>query len=191
MGIQPKPDPDPDDSCPYCFALGKTPSSLKVIFSGLRAGLYAGGDDVNFLNRYYDVPRLPGEQCKWKTADGVEPHIWVALAVPYAMVSMGWTGRGGIFQSWDLPVCTRWFENQRLWEVSYACGGQCYVTNAGIVGGTGGNPAKSLAGMIESVTPMIDPDPRMECFPMPDSEIAVRYAGKRDATNIMIKFDTT
>ncbi|GAH19075.1 unnamed protein product [marine sediment metagenome] len=47
-----------------------------------------------------------------------------------------------------------------------------------------------MGAIIESVTPMIDPDPRMELFPVDDEVSVLRYAGKRDATNIKIKFDT-
>lgn len=49
---------------------------------------------------------------------------------------------------------------------------------------------EDMADLVKSVTPMIDPDPRMECFPMADEKIVIRYAGKRDATNIYIKVDT-
>jgi len=150
-----------------------------VFFSGIRAAQLGPRGTACPYNGYYDVPVREDLTCYWDTGEGSDPRVRVRLAVPSAQVRMGTEAEGGVFQSWDLPSCTRWFENQLIWENRYWFKGQAWV---------GG--AMELAAIIESVTPLIDPDPRMECFPIEEEEIVVRYAGKRDATNIAIKFDT-
>jgi len=81
----------------------------------------------------------------------------------------------------DRPPCTKHFfndidgpDNARFY------GGFVYISTV-----------TKLASQIEKFTPMIDPDPRMECFPMADDHIVVRYAGIKDATNVKIKLDST
>jgi len=278
MGIMPDPISSYCNRCQQCFPVGQTPSQLKVFFGGIRAAELSESGTSYPGGGYYDVPVVHDQICYWDTGDGNGgPRVKVRLSQPYAMVEL-WDASGVVFQSWDLPPCTSWFENQRIWAGHYWWKGFAFVANPGLVSGTGPSASKldvsgvinpdatgkyniagthndksyykygeaswyiwwdgdqrwtiseklgltgeafwtlrdwymfggyspqgsatgvagvsktsclfSLANIITRVTPLIDPDPRMECFPMDDKHVAVRYAGKRDATNIMIKFDT-
>ncbi len=180
MGIIPKPSPVYDDHCNACFPAGRTPSALKVFFTGIEAAQQEPAGTIYPNHGYYDVFAVGGSLCLWQSPPGSSPFCKVRLAMPHALVELFHPGVYGVFQSWDLPPCTRWFENQKIWAGNHWWKGRAFVATSLAVG-----------AIIESVTPMIDPDPRMECFPMDNEEIVVRYAGKRDATNISIKLDVS
>lgn len=191
MGIIPGPVEYGDD-CLTCWDPGLTPRLFKLFLSGIGRGeLWLPGMGMP-PNGYHDLVQSSTVPCQWLNLKPGPPSIlWqptkllLNLSVPMPLASNAFTAR-------EYPQCSRQYDNDsEFWQNSNFYGGFAFITVGGPAGGDDDDFLHSLSSIIESVTPMIDPDPRMECFPMSVTEIAVRYAGKRDATNIVIKFDTS
>jgi len=183
--------PEYGDDCADCFPIGKTPLYVKVAIGGICRGEWWEPSQGPPPNGYFDLVQSPAVACHWFTLKPEDPVIvWKPRDLITNFLANTVEGHN-CFWSGGNPICTRHFTNSPGgWEGSYFYGGHAFVTIPGnLTGGPADFPA-SLSKVINKVTPMIDPDPRMECFPMADKHIAVRYCGKRDATNIMIKFDT-
>jgi len=179
MGIIPDPVPE-DNSCGDCFASGKTPSTLKVFFGGIQKGQGWNASMGPPPNGYHDIVVSPFGNCQWLTEFGTFPLV-TYNAAPFPSRLLFRLSLGiKYFESGGYPACSDHFDNALdTFHGNDFYGGFAYI-------GT----AMKVASEIELVTPLFDPDPRMELFPMADSQIVIRYAGKRDATNISIKLDT-
>lgn len=191
MGIQPATTIYGDD-CLLCFAADRTPLTLKVCISGIERTDFWNPFWGYAPNGYHDMLQDNGEPCRWWKDPYVIPRGWYMHHVGHSHLHWQSSTNEAAFISVSPGPCAVYFENDNLnapgngfWK------GSAVIVVAGTAVGGNDNPPVNLAKIITDVTPMIDPDPRMECFAMPGGMIAVRYAGKRDATNIMIKFDTT
>lgn len=191
MGIKPQRTRYGTD-CPRCWPAGKTPKYVKCFISGVKTGqdyLPVYGDTPN---GYHDLVQHQEYACEFGNVGEGFPYITLSLGVDRTLLRVRNPHLVNSFYELKMQPCADWFTNiNREWEDSKFYGGYAHVTVPGELDVEEHDFYKSLTAIVSSVTPMIDPDPRMECFPMADGKIAVRYAGKRDATNIMIKFDTT
>jgi len=179
MGIMPD-DPVYGHNCALCFAIGRTPSTLKCMFGGVERGWAWQPAYGMPPNGYWDLINDEVFPCLW--THGAPPWPQIRFLLQDGQSTLGckpdhfrtaFSGR--VFEN-----CKYHFENLLQGPAGNAFyGGHAHVITAA-----------DMATSIKSFTPMIDPDPRMECFPMADEKIVLRYAGKRDATNIHIKFDT-
>lgn len=168
------------DDCLDCYHPGKTPLTFKVFFSGIKRGhLWHSGLPVS-PNGYWDLRQVPEHPCRW-VLDMISPFdIIYRIGAPTNSIAFSFNVTVGIFRSGFRTGCRTGFTNDYEFPIgNHYYGGSCHVET----------PA-AVADIIKSITPMIDPDPRMELFPIDDEVFVVRYAGKRDATNINIKFDT-
>lgn len=164
-----------------CWAPGETPKYIKVFISGVKRGFlweeYMGMPP----NGYHDMVQNPSYPCQWTEPPGDFQMARYKAAPDNCYFMTGPFLPETAFVSGDYPLCTKHFTNMFTdFDTTRFYGGTAYLTT----------PAWMQA-MIESITPMIDPDPRMELFPMANEQIIIRYAGKRDATNISIKFDVS
>jgi len=178
MGIVPEPI-EYGASCDTCYAAGETPLYFKAIFSGIQRGsLWESGMPGN-MNGYYDIVQDPTYSCRWRWNSPSWQHVLYEHTPTYSFVVMTTPGGWVAFMS-DIPThCGTWFANAYTspnGRIYY--GGECVIMHP-----------SEMAAHIEKVTPLIDPDPRMELFTLPDSKASIRYAGKRDATRISIVLD--
>lgn len=179
MGIIPKPIEYGDD-CFSCWDAGKTPLHLKCFFSSIKCGELWLPVLPPPPNGYWDLVQEPLAPCTWSEDFSGPPEI--IYRVGALNNSIRFTFQPGVvaFVCRLAPGCAKHFTNEfAIWGNNIYYGGYCYLETS-----------NDIQQEIESVTPMIDPDPRMECFPMADEHIVVRYAGKRDGTKIYIKIDT-
>jgi len=190
MGIQPDIFEE-GYSCPICFGYRQTPKYMKCCISGVKCGeLWQPGMPPP-PNGYHDLITQSPLYCQWVIATPGPYSIQLKLFNTYSRLVAWGAPPDFMFEKTRNEKCVFSFSNQwEVWDNRYYYGGYAYVTVPGSAKGTKDGPPVPLSTIINKVTQMIDPDPRMECFPMADGQIAVRYAGKRDATNIMIKFDT-
>lgn len=179
MGIIPI-GPQYGDDFLTCWAAGETPLTFKLFLTGVNwgDGYFPGLPPPP--NGYHDIHQDPLNPGIWKSPVGVEPIILYTLTGATSDILIRYSAPWSVFVGGDVITCMKSFVN--LQNVPHA---QLYYGGTVTLLTT-----KNLSDIIESVTPMIDPDPRMECFSMEDGLIVVRYAGKRDATNVSIKFDT-
>lgn len=190
MGVIPVPTEYGTD-CPICFPLGKTPKYVKCFFSGIQMGEWWHGGLPSPPNGYFDLEADPARYCIWVIS---KPGPWAIewkLMDTYSRL-VCWTQSVYAFESQrDGVLCASHFGNDNIYpDIEYYYGGSGYITVPGTIKGGGVSTIIPLSSIITKVTPIFDPDPRLECFPVPDEKIVVRYAGKRDGTNIAIKFDT-
>lgn len=179
MGIIPKP-PEYGDDCMACFDPGKTPLYLKCFFSGIKTGELWLPVLPPPPNGYWDLEQHIDHPCIWIQSGPPPPTIGYRVGGPTNHISFVFQPGVTAFRSILAPGCQKHFTNDfAIWGGAVYYGGYCYIETS-----------NAIQKQIEAVTPMIDPDPRMECFPMADEHIVIRYAGKRDATNISIKIDT-
>jgi len=175
MGIR----PDPIEygaGCDVCYAEGKTPKYFKAFFTGLLRGSNWNDDFPRNVDGYYDITQLPFASCTWSTGSGIYPSIKYWHTPTHSYLTMSLAGGWDAFLP-DLPVlCGKWFTNQMTVPT-----GNIFYGGQGVI-----MTPEDMAKSIESITPLIDPDPRMELFTMPASQYSLRYAGKRDATRISI-----
>jgi len=190
MGIIPRPFEE-GYSCPICFDYQKTPKYLKCFISGVQIGnLWEPGMPPP-PNGYHDLITQSPLYCQW-VIDKPGPYgVVLKLFDTYSRLIAWGAPPDLMFEHTRDERCVFSFTNKWLSpDGRYYYGGYAYVTVPGDIKGEDSSPLHPLSSVINSVTPLIDPDPRMECFPIEEGEIVVRYAGKRDATNIAIKFDT-
>lgn len=180
MGIMPDPVPN-GSNCNVCFPAGSTPQYLKVCFAGIQRGEFWNPTMGPAPNGYHDVKQSAYNPCFWITAGGPINYVsYAASPYPsklYHQLTMGIK----YFVSTNMPICSNHFTNSlNTWAGNDFYGGTGYVITP-----------MSMAAIIEKITPLADPDPRMELFPMAYPYIVVRYAGKRDATLCCLKVDTS
>lgn len=179
MGIIPVPI-SPGWPCLRCFAAGETPNLLKVFFAGIRTGDMWFPGLPPAPNGYHDFIQDFHNHCLWGADDPDEIGSlhWAATG---SSVILTLLASDVAFGGESLTLCKRYFTNKLVVPAGHTYyGGYCYVST----------PA-DMQAMIETVTPIVGPDPRMELFPMADGEIVVKFCNTRDGTNIKIKIDTS
>jgi len=178
MGIRPDPIEYGAD-CDTCYAEGKTPKYFKAFFSGiLRGSLWESGMPGN-MNGYYDIIQDPAYSCRWKSVPGFWQNVLYWHEPFHSYLTMSLPGGWFAFSADIATHCGRWFANAETDGT-----GNIYYGGQGVI-----MTPEDMTKSIESITPLIDPDPRMELFTMPASQYSLRYAGKRDATRISIVLD--
>ena len=178
MGIIPTPT-EYGQNCSRCYPAGRTPKMFKVFVSGVKCGAKCDSNDPSPPNGYFDAEQKDANPCRY-------------LSPPYN----GW-------------ICALEFQSGRTWfEVSHICEYNAFLSIPNVECVTafenayndpryvryyGGyahcTPVEPLTNVVSSVTPLFDPDPRLECFVPNASQIVIRYAGKRDATRLYLKLD--
>jgi len=180
MGIIPTPDV-PGGGCSACWPAAETPTTLKAFFAGIMKGEFWNEGMGEAPNGYHDISQSPFNNCAWFTSGLPLRHCLYHAAPTPSSLYFQLTQGIKYFVSADCPACTSYFTNTRTtWEDNDFYGGFAFVSTP-----------EGMSSMIKKITPLLDPDPRMELFPKSDGEIVVRYAGKRDGTNISIKLDTS
>ena len=178
MGIIPKSTIYGDD-CIACFDADETPMYMKAFISGVKRGELWNPVLPMTPNGYWDLEQDLVDPCKWNALKPGWPEIIHGVGPRFNFFIFNYGVGIPVFHSIHGHGCRNKFENDfaGYWNNIYY-GGHCFITTA-----------DWIRKQIESLTPMIDPNPRMECFTMEGDFIVVRYAGKRDATNISIKID--
>lgn len=180
MGIIPDPNVATSNHCAPCWPLGDCPHTLKVFFAGIEGAQLSGSAGVPGANGYHDVQAEISNDCYWKTDPPKQIICRVKLGVPSAKVWLEQPGVGSLFNSWDFPSCTRWFENQNLFINKLGYKGWCYVC--------------SSMELIDLYSGFFDPDlytPRYELFPMADHQVLLRLARITDGTLMHLKIDVS
>lgn len=191
MGLMPEPTPIGAD-CLLCFDAGKTPSSVKCFFGGIERGQNWQVLDGLPPNGYWILFNSPEFPCIWTNTQPAWPIVTFILQDGVSTLGCKPRRFRTAFSGRIFKNCQYHFTNLlQGWPGNAFYGGDGSIAVAGTSSGGGGTPPINLAKIITDITPMIDPNPRMECFPMDSIHTNIRYAGKRDATNIMIKVDTT
>lgn len=179
MGIIPDP-VTPGLNCLTCFSAGETPSYLKVFFSGIQRGNTWYEALGMPPNGYYDLQQNPSYPCFYYDTVAGWPQCHFRM---YAAQSQLFFKPGPFHTCFTKTYNTKCiFEFENFYQ---GASGNDFYSGWGHV-----LVPEQLASIVELVTPLADPDPRLENFPVSDSQTVVRYAGKRDATNINILFDT-
>lgn len=167
-------------NCTLCFNINRTPEWFKVFFSGIERGALWIPAYGMPPNGYYDIQNSHVGPCIWSHGAPPWPLIRYILQDGVSTLACKPDAFRTAFSGRIFENCKDYFTNLLQGAAGNAFyGGYAYIATS--VG---------LAKAVKSLTPMIDPDPKMECFPVADEKIVIRYAGKRDATNISIKFDT-
>lgn len=178
--------------CPLCFAYKNTPKYMKCCISGVQCGSLFESGMPSPPNGYFDLSTISPLYCQWTIVNPGPYAIVFKLFDTYSRLSVWGAPPGKMFEAQRDEKCVFTFDNMYTSPGGrYYYGGHAAIAISGELSGGGGNPPLNLSNVINKVTPMIDPDPRMECFPMSSPLVAIRYAGKRDATNVVIKFDPT
>jgi len=179
MGIVPAP-PQFGDNCLQCYPLGRTPKLLKVFIGGMQIGELWYPELGMPRNEYVDLLQDPDWPCWWHTPLGVYPVFHYRTGALSSSFRIEIYIATYMFNSVWSPPCSRGFRNEiDQYQGTYFYGGWAAIRFS-----------QEMADLIGKVTPLVDPDPRMDLFPVDDEKVVVRYAGTKDATNIKIKFDT-
>ena len=179
MGIMPD-ETEYGDDCAECYLSGKTPLRFKLFLSGIQKSSFWAAWAGPPPNGYYDILQHDVDHCRWYKDPWVAPSGWYMHHPGHSHVHWDSIGGAAAFVSESSGPCAYQFDNQipagpgALFE-----GGFCTIAVAGTVSGGESSPFVNLAAVINSVTPMFDPDPRMECFPLDEDHTIIRYAGKR------------
>lgn len=179
MGIIPDP-PGYCNHCAGCFPPNETPAVVKLFVSGIRTGGRWTPDFILPPNGYFDLDVEVALPCRWSGNFPGPIHIDLR-STPLSQALQITSGPATCFgDSHNDDPCGRHFTD--------------FFVDPALTIWYGGNAhfftPPEMASIIESVTPMVDPNPRMECWAMDNKHVVLRYAGKRDGTNINIKVDT-
>jgi len=178
MGIIPEPI-EYGANCDTCYASGETPLYFKAFFSGMKRGSLWTDDMPGNMNGYYDITQDPTYSCRWRSPIGTWQRVLYEHTPTHSYLTISLPGGWYAFTADIATHCGKWFANAET-DPS----GNIFYGGEGVVM----HPSE-MAAHIEKVTPLIDPDPRMELFTLPGSQSSIRYAGKRDATRISIVLD--
>lgn len=179
MGIQPQPTEFGND-CLACFSAGETPKWLKCFFAGIERGnnwFPAAGEPPN---GYHDLLQKPGSPCTWNDDPPVFPSVTYTISGANSFLSCRTSIPVTAFISNPAVGCVQGFSNNFSTPVgNIFYGGWGHVITS-----------IQIASIIELVTPLADPNPRMEYFPVSATQAVVRYAGKRDSTLVCMLVDS-
>lgn len=179
MGIIPDPVPA-GLNCAICFDPGETPSVVKVFFSGIQRGNNWVPAMGPAPNGYFDLIQNPASPCFYFRAGGGWPTIGFRMFAGQSQLFYKPGPFWNCFTKTENFACIFEFEN----FFQGAAGNDFYGGNGHVA------VPMQLAAVVELLTPINDSNPRLENFPVSDSQTVIRYAGQDDATNISIKFDT-
>lgn len=178
MGIQPEPIVA-GSSCSLCYPVGVTPKYLKIFFSGIQRGNSWHSGLIFPPNGYTDLVQDPAKPCAWISDGSGGYTVRIShISSSSFLTCISSVGRT-IFTKRIFDQCVMAFEN----ALSLPSSGPYYGGSAHI------STATALKAVSDLVGPADDPNPRWENFPVSDSQTVVRYAGKRDASNLHILFD--
>ena len=178
MGVNPSPTEYGND-CLRCYASGTTPKLFKVFVSGVEPTNYWLTGARSPPNGYHDVFQELAFPCTWVTVPGLYPRVTFWYESGYSGFKIQTAMGVDAFSGSVYVNCETYFVNSHLNRPGYMFWkGQAWAT-----------PVVPLSNIVSSVTPMFDPEPKLECFVKPDEQAVIRYAGKRDATNISFLVD--
>lgn len=178
MGIIPVPDSYGND-CTICFPAGKTPDLLKVFYSGIEFGDDWVPADGMPPNGYYDHIQIPASPCSFSNP-APHPTGWVIFGPAGTDCTSESSGGAGAFWGVSFDRCTRYFFNRYRRPLDNEFwGGYAFICTP-----------LELETWLNLVTPTTGPDPRLECYPMANGEIVLKFCNIQDGTNIKIKLDT-
>ena len=178
MGIIPV-DSTFNDHCPRCWPYNSTPELLKCFIGGI---VY---DPVRFPglnaapNEYVDLHQtIIG--CEWVGYGTKAWRVVLQLFATESTLTVESDDDVFAFASSPQEICifhpTNAFQNPLIFAYT---GGWAFIST----------PAK-IQAMIQKVTPITGPDPRMELFPKADGHVVLRLANIQSGTNIEINIDT-
>lgn len=178
MGIIPTQDEYGDD-CAACYSTGKTPNLLKAFVTGIQTGSAWLPEMGPAPNGYHDMYQDVQYPCYFGRVGQPYPCARYKAAAYPSRFWLYFATASLAFLSEARPICFNWFYNSITNPSgNYFYGGRVVIRTP-----------EEIAAIIESYTPMIDPNPRMECFPVDGEKAVIRYAGKKDATNFNMKVD--
>ncbi len=167
--------------CSTCFAGGETPRFLYVEIAGNGTGVNWFEDLGQPINGIFKVEHSVG--CTWLKNAGLWTVSYIGgpsgskVEARYAPLFDGVEGV-------SLDNCHSWFDLQiRQPDFGHWTGGFALVTMVDDC------PIISMLGLAESVGLSPGPDLLADPFVTPNEEGVIRYARKRDATNVKIKID--
>lgn len=177
MGIIPTPIV-PGDNCLLCWAVGETPTLLKLFLSGIETGAAWNPGDLEAPNGYWDLTQSVLNPCNFTQAN---PVAVTGVAYSIGQSVCAFQRPASINSFWSNPAveCVQHFTNELVDPAGKFFSGWGMVTT----------PAQ-MQTLIELATPIVGPDPRMELFAMDNGEIVVKFCNIEDGTNIKIKIDT-
>lgn len=182
MGIMPDPI-TPGLDCVECFPAGATPTLVKCFFSGIERGERWVDTLPPPPKGYYDlIQNIPGP-CDWSIGPSVwTSMIWAPVIVPgpYSRLQVRTVIAPYVFSGNVPGTCKTYFVNGITnYYNNWYYGGQGFVATPAL-----------MQSLIEMVTPITGPNPRMELYPMENELIVLKFCNVQDGTNIKIKLDT-
>jgi hypothetical protein len=178
MGINPAQGQYGDD-CLTCFPAGETPLYFKIFITGLMTGdLWLPTMGLP-PNGYHDLLQSDILPCRWYDVNATYPDILYRAGPTWSEVRVRTVGGHVAFVAGPLAVCKRSFSNLYDSPVGNTFwGGTAHLSTPYL-----------MKKAIERITPLADPSPKLELFGVSDPVCVIRYAGKRDATNVSILLD--
>lgn len=169
------------DDCLTCFPAGLTPKHLYIM---------AGG--IDFGDNWLPFMGLPNNGLWFMTQDVVTPCTWQGPAGPLGYARLQFlVGRTVLLIVTDPPIscylsdvlsaCRRWSDN----DYDVPAGNQFYGGHARIFTPT------EIQELIESFTPVVDPDPLLRVDPLADERFVISYIDRWGDTKIKMLIDPT
>lgn len=185
MGHSTEPDP-PGENCGTCFFEGKAPSSVYVSYTGITD---CNPDNVPPPIPWNDSVRLPqifDEPCFYLYEGPLWAHEWLAALGDMATLKQKW-GAGFFFSGLRDQDCAVWFES--LFE---NCGaGHLGAEGNGLVMWNVGTDDHSIGSLLNAINMEPEAETKFEFWPAAEGRGMVRFARKKDATNILILVEPT
>lgn len=169
------------EDCLCCWPEGETPSKVYISFEGLESCDKAPGVIPLPFNGVVAVPQSEEENCNFdRDFDGFH-FTWASCLGLRSTCRQLWYYEE-MFHDVKHADCKIYFENvlNCIGEHIHAEGG-----NATIMFHTGTND-HSIGSLLNAINMEPDPKTKFEFWPAKEGRIMVRFARKKDATNILI-----
>lgn len=169
------------DDCLTCYGAGATPLHYYVMFVGIEKGdnwILGDGEPPNGL---YDITQHPVNPCSWFLVVVGGVRVYYTTEPGQTILQLIYRHPLFAFVSNNPVACSRWHANDLNNPAGvHFWGGFGYVFT----------PTEAQR-LIESVTPVVDPDPLLHVAPMANGIIVVSYTDEWGDTKFKIKVDTT
>ncbi len=174
------------DDCLCCWPPGETPLAAYVSYEGLEGCHPEDPDFPQPKNAAVEVIQDPVHACYWLSS--VDPYLYAWD--PCQGVNNGCYQANGVwdtFKGWQVGNCDAYFDNVNVCGQAFVAaeGGQ-----AAVVFNTS-HIDHSLGSLMAAINMEQGPETKFDFIPASEEKICVRFARKKDATNILILVEPT
>lgn len=169
------------DDCLTCYAAGLTPLHYYVSFVGIMPGDNWIAGDGQPPNGLYDITQAVANPCRWELIVIGGVRVFYTANPANTILQLIYRHPLLAFTSTNLAACSRWHFND--YDVP---AGRHFYGGYGIV-----FTPMEIQAIIETYTPVVDPDPLFRVSPVANEKMVISYIDDWGDTKLNMLVDNT